>query len=646
MGKPYVKELQQLEKTFAAVMAMDITALRSSIISASAFPLYAVGSGGSLSAAHLAAYLHQRLAKQFAKAITPLEAVNLSVPRQSCFWFLSAGGRNADINDAIKETVIKEPKHLLVTCAKTGSPLVRYACNYRYTDIFEFDLPSGRDGFLATNSLLAFATLMIRAYQSIFSCNDSSPKTISDLLQHDGSMTSFLSKLRDLCAPLWTRENLIVLFGPSTQPAAFDLESKFTEAALGPVLLADYRNFAHGRHHWLAKRGIASAVLALSVDDEKHLAHKTLALLPENIPVVHLDFSNRGIYAPIAALATVLHLVAVAGEARAIDPGRPGVPTFGRQIYHLRGLRRLKQERKLDIAVKRKIQQILEPSENYLSGLKRQHRRFVRKLQQNVFAAIVFDYDGTLCAPEQRFSGIDAGVAKELIRVLKAGVPIGIATGRGKSVRESLRQAIPSSLWQQIIVGYYNGAECADLHDDAVPDGSDVTCPDLAPLADALLCHEDISNICKITVRKYQISIEASSLVRLDAIWTAINALIHQYGTKGTRVVASDHSVDILAPGISKIRVVDSVKTGFRIASDAPILCIGDKGAWPGNDCDLLQTPFSLSVDEVSLDSTLCWNLAPAGYRGVQATLFYFRCMDATNGGITFNLRHSRRAIR
>ena len=65
-----------------------------------------------------------------------------------------------------------------------------------------------------------------------------------------------------------------------------------------------------------------------------------------------------------------------------------------------------------------------------------------------------------------------------------------------------------------------------------------------------------------------------------------------------------------------------------------------------GNDCDLLQTPFSLSVDEVSLDSTLCWNLAPAGYRGVQATLFYFRCMDATNGDITFNLRHSRRAIR
>ena len=64
-------------------------------------------------------------------------------------------------------------------------------------------------------------------------------------------------------APIWTRPTTLVLHGPSTRIGAVDLESKFTEAALGHLQLADYRNFAHGRHNWLAKRGETSSVLFL-----------------------------------------------------------------------------------------------------------------------------------------------------------------------------------------------------------------------------------------------------------------------------------------------------------------------------------------------------------------------------------------------
>ena len=68
---------------------------------------------------------------------------------------------------------------------------------------------------------------------------------------------------RKLCDPLWERQNLAVLYPPSLLAAASDLESKFTEAAIGNVQTADYRHFAHGRHHWLAKRGNETGVLAL-----------------------------------------------------------------------------------------------------------------------------------------------------------------------------------------------------------------------------------------------------------------------------------------------------------------------------------------------------------------------------------------------
>ena len=54
--------------------------------------------------------------------------------------------------------------------------------------------------------------------------------------------------------------------------AAIDLESKLTEAALMPVQVADFRNFAHGRHHWLAKRGGETAVLALVCESDAEVA--------------------------------------------------------------------------------------------------------------------------------------------------------------------------------------------------------------------------------------------------------------------------------------------------------------------------------------------------------------------------------------
>ena len=625
-------------------MGMDITSLSSFVSSASTLPLYTVGSGGSLSAAHFVACLQQRLANQFAKAITPLEAVALSVPKQSCFWFFSAGGRNADINDAFKEIVIKEPKHLCITCARSGSPLARYAQDYEYTEVFNFNLPSQKDGFLATNSLLAFTILAFRAYQDIYFHEESSPKCLEDLLPTNcGSLKFFLNTLRDLCAPIFKRDSLIVLFGPSTQPAAFDLESKFTEAALGHVLLADYRNFAHGRHHWLAKRGETSAVLAFTTDREKRIADRTIALLPPNVPVVHINFSDQGVYAPVSAMLTVLYIVALAGEAQSIDPGRPGVPAFGGKIYHLRGIRNTRKNCDVEIIIDRKApHHLLQSSEKYEFRLREESKKFIHELQRKDFSAVVFDYDGTLCSQSDRFVGIDASIAEELLRLLKAGVPIGIATGRGKSVRISLRQAIPNTFFDRVIIGYYNGAECGHLSDDSLPDNTDEVCAELIQIHTALYENNDLQYISKITPRKYQITVESLQLKNLQFIWEIINSLIHQFGAPGTKAFLSTHSVDILAPSVTKLNVIDTLMQKFRITPDSSLLCIGDMGAWPGNDCELLNRPFSLSVDQVSPDFKSCWNIAPAGYRGVQATLYYLKCMHAQDSITKFKMYNSR----
>lgn len=155
MGKPYASELESLGSTYDWALDTDIKELISGIAACAGLPLIVVGSGGSLTAAHYAAALHQGITGRVAKAVTPLELVT-SGPwsREAAVMFLSAGGGNPDVIGAFKQVAAREPQKLVVVCSKRQSPLSEACEKYRYVDLIDFDLPTGKDGFLATNSLL------------------------------------------------------------------------------------------------------------------------------------------------------------------------------------------------------------------------------------------------------------------------------------------------------------------------------------------------------------------------------------------------------------------------------------------------------------------------------------------------------------
>jgi hypothetical protein len=52
----------------------------------------------------------------------------------------------------------------------------------------------------------------------------------------------------------------------------------------------------------------------------------------------------------------------------------------------------------------------------------------------------------------------------------------------------------------------------------------------------------------------------------------------------------------------------------------------------PGNDYEFLQSPYSLSVDEVSAAPDSCWLLSSPGAKGVQATLEYLEGVVVKSG--------------
>lgn len=641
MARSYAIEMVKLAETFEWAATIDVQLLRQAIRIAGLSPLRAIGSGGSLTLAHALVSFHQRFTGRLAAVSTPLEAASEPLDWTIATWLLSASGGNVDIIAAAEGLIEREPRQLAVLCGQADSPLAELCRAHPFTDLLVYPPPAGKDGFLATNSLLGFTVLLARAYAAEFDAQSewAEAATILPTLLRERSEAAAIWESSTV--PLWPRPTTLILYGPSTRIGAIDLESKFTEAALGNLQLADYRNFAHGRHHWLAKRGEKSAVLAFITDSDRALAARTLALIPPEIPQVQLSFSGKGIATAIASLIAALRIAGWAGFARGIDPGRPGVPEFGRKLYSLSLPRAGRTEAASNLtardaaAITRKAG--LAPARlaaiGELDRWKHALQCFRTELRDTAFAGIVLDYDGTVVDTRDRFTPAGEAMCEQLTRISAAGACIAIATGRGASVRRDLQARLPKALWSRILIGYYNGSEIAPLDDDSAPDGSRTTCAALAVLADALRSQPELAQAARQSDRQHQITLEPARIMPEGRLWDLAQQVILMTGMTGITVTRSSHSVDIIACGVSKLNVLSRVR---EQVGALPVLAIGDRGRWPGNDYELLRQPCALSVDEISVDPTTCWNLAKPGQRGPTATLEYLFSLTARDGLLRF----------
>ena len=636
VGRPYHRELQLLPQTYGWARRLELNEFVPLVERFRDVPLLVVGSGGSLGVAHLTALAHERCFGVVARACTPLE-LPASLPSLSHagVLILSAGGKNSDALAALRLCIECDIRRIGLLCGAKGSPLARLARSREMVTVAEFKNPAGKDGFLAVNSLLAFAVLILRAY----ACDSNVPMELPSLIDaHDVSETMHVFSDGDIMSAL-ERDTLLVLHSSELKPSAMDLESRFTEAALGHLQPADFRNFAHGRHHWLAKHGSQSAVLALALAADDELAIKTLRLLPKTIPSVLAKFDGNFPTATIKSLVYSMAVAGAAGSAKGIDPGRPHVPEFGRRIYHLRHWP-TRSPSWADAAMSRKRRALGmgERNERTRSLIKNALVSQVSLLNSLTYRAIVVDYDGTLCSVENRLVGPANHLLEAVESLLRAGVTVCVATGRGRSVRSGLQKSIDSSLWDNLWVSYYNGAETGRVADNGLPDGRDGVIRGLQRLRNVLELDPLIKEVCELSCRHRQITLVPRSGISPTRLRLLAQGHVSQHSPSGTRVYLSGHSVDILADGVSKKAALGHLQRLNPSIGPERVLCIGDQGAWPGNDFELLQHPQALSVDTVSplLDSG--WNLAPAGCRGTEATSYYFGCMKPYEGEVALRL--------
>jgi hypothetical protein len=131
-----------------------------------------------------------------------------------------------------------------------------------------------------------------------------------------------------------THSTIIVLAGGWATAAASDLESKWGESGFGAVTVTDARNFAHGRHVGLARRGGQVAVVSLVTADEPDASLRTVKRLPTAVSTAIIDTPLFGEAAGIDLVVRVIALAGKVGLHNGVDPGRPRVPSFGRALYH------------------------------------------------------------------------------------------------------------------------------------------------------------------------------------------------------------------------------------------------------------------------------------------------------------------------
>jgi len=625
MGKPYLKELDRLAGTTDEVFGFNIDVLKRALEGASGHGLAIVASGGSLTAAQFLADYHHRAVGHPCRAMSPLTFQSDPAFGRGHVWLLSAGGRNHDILAAADHAMASGAKSITAVIATAATPLEARLSAYGASSCFTFALSAGPDGFLATSSLWATCLLIERAMTAAF--------TVLGATHND--VHAALAWARKTAPRLPVHPGTLVgIADPLTMVGASDLEMRATEAALKNVWVADLRNLAHGRHFWFAAQRESSAALILATRAYRELATTTADLLATITPVHLVDVPGPS--PGLAAIAYSIFATAELAAGTGRDPGRPGVPEFGEALYSLQSESPpVDAMSVVDSIVHAKLGRRSAPlSESDRQAWTPRLNEFVHGLAKADIPAVVFDFDGTLIESSRRYEALEPRVVEALQRLLNGGIAVGIATGRGESCADSLRAALPQRMWPGVTIGYYNGSiiqslaqrELATLPSD----------PSIVQAAERLKEHLPTG---RTQFRRYpkQCSVTLLDGTSLAETWCLVASILHDFvEAKVLKIWMSSHSIDVVVASVTKQDVVGAVASRAGCLPEQ-VLCVGDRGRWPGNDSELLDSTWSLSADECSWKTDRCWNLAGSPHQQVAATCRLLGLFDVVDQRLVFH---------
>lgn len=632
MGKPYSAELDAFPSTFQWAAKQEIRNLKNFLTRWIGDHMAVVGSGGSFSAAATVALFRELAHHSVTTTHTPLEHVQTLEHLSPKTLLLSAEGKNKDILAAATATARADVAACGVTLTKSN-PLADLARRGGSPRLFTFEMDWVKDGYLATNSLLAMTLLFYR----VFFGDEAFRDNIGPLLA-EGRLIRRRAEFSSLCEEIRKhRRPLLVIHSARAKLFAIDLESKLAESAWGTVQITDLRQFAHGRHLQLAYSDQRPFPIAVNAEMERGLARATTALLPEDPGYIAIEIDGSTVQdTAIAGLVDAMLFTEALAIGLPYDIGQPTVPSFGYSIHSIDPWPLVAghdhEDQFLDRAVRRKVYAGAKTSSTPGSEVRKAAEQYFERLCSSKIKAIVCDFDGTLCRAEDRFDLMDSTLVALVSELIREGLHVAIATGRGGSLKDNLVKSFAEDLHGKIQVGYYSGSLIKSL---AEPFDTPIGDPAFQELIDWLrtTVHGEFNPTMVDCGRLGQFTIKVPSPRHAGRLLNAIRAWIVRSERDGWRAYCSGHSVDVLVRNTSKRRVVEHVCSLWSINPMTELLRIGDCGHEDGNDFELLSEGVSLSCDSVSTDLNSCWNFGRRGNNQSETTNTYLRALVRTSEG-------------
>lgn len=626
MGKAYSDEVSYIPQTLQWAIGQDIDRLRKCVRSCANRSVIAVGSGGSFTAAAYVAGLHERQYGKLSRAATPLEVVTGFEAGDVASIYLSAEGRNNDILAAAKAHCGADRGSIALTLTP-ANPLLAFCESSGVATPVKFDIPWQKDGYLATNSLVAMMALFAQAYLD---------EPFATAIPDAGWVQQRREELAtsEALSCLAAGADLIVLYGGAGKIAAVDLESKFAEGALGACQPVDYRQFAHGRHLQLAQQK-PPVVIALGNEHDRLLMDASLAHFPSGVQVLRVELPTGYAVGELFGVIHAMLIVEVVSQRRQMDVGQPHVPSFGRALYSTDVWETVSRfSDQVPSVLRHKVPRL--PAGQIHSWVEAA-QLFVSRVEKARFAGIVCDFDGTCCYTPRRWDGLATELIDDFARLLEGGVGIAFATGRGGSIQTDLQRKLSHEHWPKVLVGYFSGSTIVRLNEkfcDPMPDAR------LTDLRSWLTEHGLIPESPSDTrACGGQMSIRFSGAFPKDAVTSAIAHWLTVNGYSDWRVFCSGHSVDVLTEAAGKRNVICQFAQALQADPNEEILRVGDSGHFSGNDYELLCDGLGLSVATVSPLKTSCWNLLPEGVHGAAGMHHYLSALEVEDSKARFSER-------
>lgn len=624
-------KLTDIHKTVSLTASADISSLATALSGGLSRLAIAVGSGGSAISAEYFRTCRNTLGATVTLVQTPMEFVlGTEVLSLADVYLFSANGNNPDIFAAFEAACCRNAATIHIVTSNAEGELVRKRETSKRAFVHVLPVADPKDGFLATHSLISVIAGLLFASSRINQLD----RALTDRFTLD-LMELLTRGERENCArsfaSLRKEDTLVLLQDPRLSPVGLLIETSAWEAGLCTVQRTDHRNFAHGRHVWLAKRPTEAMLLSLTGTETHQIWHQIETQLPDNVRHHSVKFGNCGRYQNALGIVWALTVVEALGVATGIDPGKPGAGRFARDLYEARALQTIESE--LPSAVRQKRIAVLSHDEPHSAhaDLWKVFAELRSRFKSAIFAGLVLDYDGTIVSSDDRFKPPDETLIAELNRLLNEGVPLAIATGRGGSAGEQLRDVLAPEHQQNVLMGYYNGAYIRPLNID-IRDSQPPLHPAMERVYDWL--DQNSSLFHKHTFKRgaLQAVVEIAHLRDVSEFQRGFQASFDS--NSGLRITRSGHTIDICPATTCKTAVVQALAD--HIGTDPEhILCIGDSGEILGNDHVMLGMPYGVSVEHVCSRLEVCWSFFGYSKTGPKALLQLLRALKRDANGVT-----------